>query len=153
MSNATPAQKISLATALDCEGYIGIIKASPIGRKTPAYTIRVSLAMTKPYYADLLSELYGGNVRVRKGRGNWKDQYSWEVSSRLAVRLLEELHAGLNVKRAQSALCLRLDALRNEVGRAWDVDQPLGQEILSQYETLYQESKRLNARGKVNGGN
>ena len=146
-------QKIVVATALDCEGCIGIVKSRPIGRKTPAYVIRVSLAMTKSYYPELLYELYGGKVRVRKSRNpNWKDQYTWDISSRLAVRLLQEIQPYLNIKGPQAEVCLALDTHRVKVGRAWDMEQPLGQEILRQYEEFYQESRRLNARGKNQTG-
>ena len=153
-SNLSVLDKQALATALDCEGYIGIIKpAIAFHRLTPGYHIRVSVAMTTPQYIKLLHDTYGGYIRVRGGRhATWKEQYDWGVSSKKAVALLQDLLPYFRIKKPQADICLAFHAARLACGHRWNRNEGLPSDVITRYQDYYLQMRRLNARGKNQTG-
>lgn len=143
-------EAVRLATVLDCEGYIGIVKARPRpGIKSPAYSVRIGVGMTDLKYPTWFHDVFGGTLRKRQGRGeNWKPQYDWTISGKKAIAVLETLSGCIYVKAKQALECRTLDAIRNEFGKGLDRRAGLPENLLNLYEECYRRCKKLNERGK-----
>lgn len=141
--------KAQLATLIDCEGYIGIIKGSRTkSTVNPVYSLRVSVGMTRAEYLLVLKQCFGGSIRQRQGRGkNWKPQYDWYVSGKQAYQLLRVLTSCLVLKRQQAKIGQLFFVIRNMNKMKWIPGKILDEQVVSLYETFYLHCKSLNERG------
>lgn len=143
-----------LATVIDCEGHISVIKGTNKTRRTPVYSVRAGVAMTVPYYVRKLQKEFGGFSYVRKQRSptakKWKAQISWNITDQRARTMLLQLAPYLKLKYKQARLALRLTAMRlnaKKKRRVWRAGKALPISIVKKYETIYLKCKELNKRG------
>lgn len=143
---------IRLATALDCEGYISIIKSPPTStRKSPIYSLRVGLTMTTPDYVNALKDTFSGYLTYRQGRGEcWKPQTDWGVTDLKAQACLILLLPYLWTKHKQAENALNFVTHRAGIKErhACNHKKGLSEDDLASYEEFYQTSRMLNKRGK-----
>ncbi len=138
------------AGIIDGEGYIGIKKQLPTtnsGGKSkrrgkainPCYYERISVAGTDKCMINRIVETFKvGKVYFHKHsklskRGYW----SWDVTNKLAVSVIEQVYPYLRVKKPEADLVIKLRKSKNTVYRTL----PPG--IVAEREKLYQSIKDL----------
>ncbi len=103
-----------LATAIDCEGYIGInMLRHP--KWVIRYAARIGLAMQHPAIPNALHSRFGGSLRIQHNpKGNF-DLWRWSAVGNIQVGpILNELLPHLVVKKAQAENVLAfLDVYKN----------------------------------------
>ena len=100
-----------LATAIDCEGHIGINRmVSSKGNGKPQFSARITLGMTHPAIPYALQETFGSTVWVDKsGSHSKRPLYRWSVVGNTATKsILEALLPFLIVKKEQALNALAL---------------------------------------------
>ena len=100
-----------LATAIDCEGYIGINKM--VSSKTsskPQFSARITLGMIHPAIPYALRDTFGSTIWVDKSGSHFKrPMYRWCVVGNTAIRpILEALLPYLIVKQEQARNALEM---------------------------------------------
>lgn len=98
-----------LAGLFDGEGCISISRNQQTHSKrgpSPVHTLTVTVAMNQPGVAvKAFHRRYGGSIRLRKPQGKSnRPIYCWYASSRIALRVLEDLGEHLLVKKRQAQL-------------------------------------------------
>jgi hypothetical protein len=92
-----------LATAVDCEGYIGIYRSYDKRRNTFRYSPRISVGMTDPVIPEKFKERFGSTVYVYPSRKGFKTCYNWVIQNKIEVRsVLNFLIPYLLVKHSQA---------------------------------------------------
>ncbi|MFQ5947051.1 MAG: hypothetical protein ACE5NC_12530 [Anaerolineae bacterium] len=99
---------------MDSDGYFKIEKRRIKGMINPHFRIKAGAGQVAPSPAiALLSETFGGNIRVRHsgGQGHRKLAY-WSLFDKSAVPALEALLSHLVIKAPQARLLLQLRELK-----------------------------------------
>ena len=92
-----------LATAVDCEGYIGIYRSYDKRRNTFRYSPRISVGMTDPVIPEKFKERFGSSVYVYPSRRGFKTCFNWVIQNKIDVKsTLNVLIPYLLVKRQQA---------------------------------------------------
>ena len=104
-----------LATAIDCEGYIGIYRSRDRRRNRYGFSPRVSLGMTNPIIPSLFKERFGSTVYLsHKVNSKHQDCYSWVIQNKEHVKkVLTILLPYLLVKKEQAQNVLDFISYRN----------------------------------------
>lgn len=141
--------KARLATILDCEGAVCIIKSAPKTKYhciSPTYCGRVLLSMVPDVFILEFQKYFGGAIKRRHKNPKWRPQYCWSIGGQKAYYLLVMLFPFLRLKKKQAALVIGLNLIREEAkkNRLWGPGRPLD---CSAYEDLYSFSRELNKRG------
>jgi hypothetical protein len=93
-----------LATAIDCEGYLGINRMmSESNNGKYSFSARIGLGMIHPAIPTALKETFGSTVRLERNvRGNYS-MYRWTVvGNKMIKTILETLLPHLVVKQEQA---------------------------------------------------
>ncbi len=138
------------AGLVDGEGWVGITKRKIYGRRRNVfYEPNISVMMTNEGAIDWLAHNCGGkkcSTVVR--RGNHKSVYRWMIyGSKEATAFLEKIKCFSVVKKEQ--ICIVLALCRSIEEHRWQhVKGGLPEYLLAYRESLCQESRRLNKKGK-----
>lgn len=118
-----------LAGLLDGEGCIGAYNSrSSKGSKRPFAQITIRVAMRTPLGPQLLHSVFGGSLRVTRGR-----YFDWCVRGRQAIDCLVAVFPYLREKRTQAETAMALDVIRKAPGRALTEAQVAEREMLVQH--------------------
>lgn len=88
---------------LDGEGCIRICR-----RQNGFYNLQVSIAQVVKAPLDDLQMIFGGSIRQQSG--SWR----WQIDSRQAAKLLEQVIPFLRVKREQAEIALQFQSRRGQ---------------------------------------
>lgn len=132
------------ATAMDCEGYIGIYRA--YNKRTDSYhfSARISLGMTDSIIPNEFVKRFGSRIYVHIPRSGHKTSYSWVVQENEQVKnVLITLLPHLLVKREQAKNVLDFIEFRSgkcNRGRKRTIEEKV---VLESY---WLKAKELNQR-------
>lgn len=105
--------KSYLAGIMDGEGTITVWKSDRYDHRV----LCVAVVMTKRHAVDMLHVEYGGCLKLYASKKpEWADKWRWQVKSRKAQRVLEELLPYLRVKRTQALLGVALASSFTHIG-------------------------------------
>jgi hypothetical protein len=142
--NCTEEQAAWLAGFLDGEGSISIDKRA--GADSARYAPRVKAANTRREVLEEIRELLGGGFVTktrRKPTDPRKDIFQFVAANRKGLDIIRRVRPYMRVKNAQADLFLRYyDVAVLSVGKH------RGSEIRRLQDTLYEEMKELNRKGK-----
>jgi hypothetical protein len=137
-----------LATAIDCEGYIGInrLLSSKTSSK-PQFSVRISLGMIHPAIPNSLRDTFGSTIWIDKsGSHSKRPMYRWMVCGNVKTKaILEALLPHLIVKKYQALNALEMIDYINSFPlvrkgvRGWTKNTE--QHVL---ETFHEKGKALN---------
>jgi hypothetical protein len=109
-----------IATAVDCEGYIGIYRSRDKRRNRYGFSPRVSLGMTHPAIPNELKRRFGSNIYLHKSRSEYRQCYSWVIQNKEEVKaFLEIILPHLLVKYEQAKNVLEFIAYCNSHPACW----------------------------------
>jgi hypothetical protein len=135
-----------VAGLLDGEGCLCIYKRGDKNSVGRNFRGEISMGMTKRRAIDGLKETYGGHISNHLAqKTTWSDQFHWKLADPgKMLRLIEEVKPFMLIKHEQliilEKLCnFRVNRRRNERLNESDIEFYIG---------LYDEMKKLNARGK-----
>ncbi len=139
-----------LAGFIDGEGSLMITKSR--SRKTGyvQYRPRISVSNTNRGILEEICHQYGGSIHeVGRGKPSWKPAYMLVWTEGPIANVLPMFGLHLRLKRRQAAIQLEFirhkkDTPRRYKGRFW-APHPRG--VIQFRERVYQQMKRLNARG------
>lgn len=99
-----------LATAIDCEGYIGINRMNHAKRQANRnfqHSAKIGLAMNHPAYPAALKVRFGGSLRLEHNPKGNQPIHRWElVGNKQAGPVLSSLVPFLVVKKQQAEIVL-----------------------------------------------
>jgi hypothetical protein len=91
------------ATAIDCEGYIGIYRSKDNRRNRYGFSPKVALGMTHPAIPEELKKRFGSSIYIYSSRRGHKTVYNWVVQNKEEVtKVLKALLPYLMIKREQA---------------------------------------------------
>lgn len=136
---------------LDADGSFIIRRGKPStksGNVSPIYAAEVTAVQVDPRPLFKLSGMFGGSVRVVRGRtaGEAPQHYQWHVTSRMALAVIEAVLPYLVTKADQARLAQEL-----QTSGKFNGSRRLSRETLDYRESLYQAVRQLNRRGVVRG--
>lgn len=156
----SPNQFAYIAGFIDGEGSIMIRKSKPSnGRVNYAYSARVGVKNTKEAPLKLLKEVFGGHYHKDKvvyqsksaGWVSWNPVYAYNAEHKIALLIIKKLAPYLLIKKQQAILAIKLEGRQGDY-RSW-TDTKYGRRrsnwYLSEAEKIYQDVKKLNARGPI----
>ena len=104
-----------MAGMLDGEGYIGICKRKTYNNSiTPCYyTLTVHLNMANKCIPELFMSHFGGSMNGGfKRKPNYKIQWRWTVTNKIAYRFLEKILPYLRLKKNEAILGMEFQKQR-----------------------------------------
>lgn len=125
---------------IDGEGYIGCTLSSKYKNYTPV----LSVSMTDQKALELISNTFGGQIRLEQDfiNKNWKDQFGWRYNGRRAVEIIKCIYPYLMVKKLQAKELLKIEWNTQSSRSLPDSERKLREEI-------YWNLRILNTRGKM----
>ena len=137
------------AGLIDGEGCIRIARSRVVPtneNRSVCYSIELQIRMTDRSPLDYLQELFGlGHIyATASSKPQWKDTYVWMCKSGQVTKVLRLVRPYLIIKARQADLALEFDGRLRVVGFKSRVPEAL----ITQRDRLYQQMRRLNARGK-----
>lgn len=132
------------AGVVDCDGSIWVTRYARKSGKF-AYRLRLNVTNTRRPLLVWFSNYFGGGTVTSNRREDraWKTCYCWAISGERAVAFLELVLPYLVIKRKQAVLGLEFGS--THVGSG----VPLTENFVRHRERIYQEMRRLNARGQT----
>ena len=106
--------KAYMAGIMDADGYFTIKRSTYAMRvrgdaTQPVFSERVGIKQVTPQAVEFLAQHFGGSVRIEKASAqNGKPLYSWQITNKMAARLVETLMPYLRIKRRQAEILLQL---------------------------------------------
>jgi hypothetical protein len=100
---------------IDGEGCIMIVRNTAKTSRGVYYTLRINVAQNDPRPLEILSALFGGNVRKRKVKSPLRTHcWEWTISTMQAAHALQQMLPYLVVKREQAEIAIRFAGRRPE---------------------------------------
>lgn len=137
-----------IAGFVDGEGYISIY---PVTRKTTYFISCIKITNTNKEIIEWLHDSYGGYFYTRNfGKNKWKTAYTWTLTDKKVVPVLQKITPYLKIKRKQAEIVLKREKLKE---RCQNLGERKGmvysEAILKEIENCYLEIKLLNKRGNL----
>ena len=136
------------AGIFDGEGTVGIRLLRKSGHQEKRYhSVMIAVTSTELALTDWLQAHFGGNVNQNhreNAERNYKDAWKWTLFARHAAAFLEAVRPYLIIKEHQARVALEL---RDEMGNGRNT--PITPELFAHRESLRQQLKSLNRRGRV----
>ena len=145
------------AGVVDGEGTITLAKQIRKGRPSPAYREAVTVANCDKRILEPFHSMWGGNIyTVVEKRPGYSDSSTWHCPQGSVKAFLEAVLPFLRGKREQAGLLLEFIAKKRSFVRYKGSSEggtrggsaPLGKTEINAREQIWQQFKKLNAKGK-----
>ena len=143
------------AGVIDCDGSIQVMrtqgpKRKRDGKRPHYFMVRVTVTQVDRTIHDLLIKSFGGHIyrydRPNGGKGYW---YTWTVSSKKALVILQMVRPYLQLKTKQADAAMSLIALIDQQNASRSGHEVITDEQESQRLSLLHEVRLYNARPKA----
>lgn len=138
------------AGLFDGEGSVCLARLSHhIWNKRQDFMLKVRISNTRKPVLDWVKQIFGGSVHVatRKPTNGHNVVYQWCIHNVQAVAFLRTVYPYLRIKGPQADVAFRFQSTKEVVGEPRRFIRGVPPEITVHRFALYEELKRLNARG------
>ncbi len=131
----------------DGEGAVVILKLKGKGMRAPRYQLGTRVGNTNRAVIEWLRETFNGGISTQYLTGPKKPCHHWIAGGPTAAKFLKQILPYLKLKRKQAELGLQLqDRIKQWPERQY---RSLSPGEISERETIYQQLKILNGKGKA----
>lgn len=116
-----------------------------IGGRKEGYRGTITVVNTNKKIIDSFLNVFGGNIRFRKGKEKNKDIYVWQLNNSNILEFCERMEDLIKIKKPQLKI---LKQLQKTMNSDYSKRKNVPQKILAEREKLYLKIRKLNKRGK-----
>jgi len=135
-----------LAGIVDGEGYIGIKKNNSSKKsKSPVFSERLSIGMSERFILEMFKKQFGGKIYEKKCKSKKLNNnltiYYWDITDKMASKVLTILAPFIRIKKKQLLLVLKLS--KTKIERKNNKDKIVSPQVNKYRDSLYKKIKTI----------